>query len=69
MWEPRYDREGLPFTPDEASPLTPRGQLEAERRFLMGLGRAGRRGRIIAMLMLVVILGLIAVSAVNIVRS
>jgi hypothetical protein len=36
MWEPRYDREGLPFTDDEPSVLTPRGELEAERRFLMG---------------------------------
>jgi len=39
MWEPNYEREGLPFSPDEPSVLTPRGELEAQRRFLMGLSR------------------------------
>jgi hypothetical protein len=60
MWEPRYDREGLPFTDDEWSVLTPRGELEADRRFLMGALWGSRRQRRAAVQFAVLVGGLIA---------
>lgn len=45
MFRPRYDRDGHPFTSAEASPLTPAGQLEAERRFIAGIASGSPRAR------------------------